>query len=138
MSQLTRYYLVVVLSVVCSVGGVIYGAVYDPLDGGRGGAIGVALAFYLLFVRMRLGQAAYRIVTQNNDEQGDPSENKETFESVNRRIDGVLLMLNTEEDNQHQQNKALTLASCIGTMVWGFGDWISEWLKNLLEWLRIL
>ena len=67
MSQRLRYGLVVLASILLSVGGILIGAfVTQPADGGRGGAIAVALAFFVLFVRRDYGARVYAAITRKS------------------------------------------------------------------------
>jgi hypothetical protein len=144
MSQNARYGLVVVVSIVLSAGGILLAAYSaDPSDGGRGGAVAVAFAFFVLFIRRDYGTRVYKALTLELPSLkaqvarlragGDPSAaNSEGVDSLKRQVTAIVARLETEATGQKNQNVALALASVIGTLAWGFGDVIAKWLKALL------
>src|SRR5437870_4005109 len=122
MSQQTRYALVVWGAVALSAAGVVIGAfVTQPTDGGRGGAIAVALAFLVLFVRRDYGSRVYAAITKDvpalRDEinalrqghaQAAPAA--EDVAGIKRQVAAVVSRLDTESDGQKIQNRALAWA----------------------------
>jgi hypothetical protein len=139
-SQTTRYVLVVLASGVLSGVGIAI-AVYrgDPSDGGRGGAIAVAFAFFVLFIRRDYGARVYAAVTRDIpnlraqiDSLKDGSDpailNNDGVPEIKRQITGIVARLETEAKGQRSQNIALALASIIGTISWGFGDLMAQCL----------
>jgi hypothetical protein len=141
MSQRSRYGLVVLASILLSVGGILTGAfVTRPADGGRGGAIAVALAFFVLFVRRDYGARVYAALTKEipaikeevsllRQSKPAPAASAPDIGQVKRQVTAIVSRLDTEADGQKIQNRALAWASCIGTIAWGFGDVLASWLK---------
>ncbi|HEV2962129.1 MAG TPA: hypothetical protein VG649_09920 [Candidatus Angelobacter sp.] len=141
MSQRTRYGLVVLIAVVLSVAGVLIGAfVTDPADGGRGGAVAVALAFIVLFVRRDYGSRVYDALTKDipalrqqirnlREGKADVPKDGENLAEIKKQVTAIVSRLDTESDGQKDQNRALAWASCIGTIAWGFGDLAAKLLK---------
>ena len=140
MSQNARYGLVVSVSIVLSAGGILLAAHGDPSDGGRGGALAVALAFFVLFIRRNYGARVYEALTVELPSLkgqiaklragGDPSAaNSEGVDALKRQVTAIVARLETEAKGQRGQNIVLAAASIIGTLAWGFGDVIAKWLK---------
>ena len=142
MSQRTRYGVVVLAAIVFSLTGIYVGAfVTDPSDGGPGGALAVALAFLVLFVRKDYGSRVYDALTKDipalrqqisNLREGKTVTPKEAdLGQIKTQVTAVVNRLDTESDGQKIQNRALAWASCIGTIAWGFGDIAAKWLRCL-------
>jgi hypothetical protein len=143
MSQRSRYGAVIIGAVLLSLGGIAIGAwVTKPADGGRGGAIAVALAFLILFVRRDYGGRVYNAILKDfpdlKEQIASLREGKAPAPVVegdavklNRRLIAIVSSLNTEADGQKRQNRALAWASCVGTVAWGFGDIAAAWLRHL-------
>jgi hypothetical protein len=142
MSQSARYGWVVVVSIVLSAGGILLAAYGDPADGGRGGAVAVAFAFFVLFIHRDYGARVYKALTLELPSLkaqiaslragGDPSAaNSEGVDALKRQVTAIVARLETEAKGQKGQNVALAVASVIGTLAWGFGDVIAKWLKTV-------
>ncbi len=144
-SQVTRYTLVVVVSTLLSAGGIAI-AVYrgDPSSGGRGGAIAVAVAFFVLFIRRDYGARVYAAITKDIpklraqiaslSKGSEPAAaNRDGVLETERQITGIVARLATEAKGQKAQNIALALASIIGTLSWGFGDLVAQYLIGYLR-----
>lgn len=110
-----------VASLSVSILGIVY-AVYcgTACDGGRGGALGVAIAFGALFI----SGESLRHYIEAPDEEGEPA-----FDSLDpdERIRNLRNALAVLVDRQHRQAAYLTIASVGSTIVWGFGDIIAGW-----------
>lgn len=140
MSTRSRFQVVLALAVLLSLGGVLVAtfATQNSGDGGRGGAIAVALSFLILFVSRDVGSRAYTIFTEEAAELAKhveklrgsaavPDENKPVIP------DGVLIgALSAKADIEATilkvQNGYLAFASVIGTLAWGFGDVAARYL----------
>jgi len=142
MSQQSRYGIVIAASILLSLGGIAVAAWWTtPEDGGRGGALAVALAFLVLFVRRNYGARVYDALTKDipklkeqiaNLRQGkEPISEKEDPHEMSRQLIAVVSRLDTEADGQNRQNYALAWASCIGTLAWGFGDIAARYLHSI-------
>lgn len=142
-SQQGLYRLVVLVSIVLSVGGIVIAAcLTEPSDGGRGGAIAVAVAFFVLFVRRPYGARVYQALTKDlpklREEIKNLREGKDRastsvpdkLDDLKRQVTSIVSRLDVEADGQRNQNIALAWASCIGTLAWGFGDMIAKWLSR--------
>jgi hypothetical protein len=144
MSQKTRYWLVVAVAVLLSAGGIGIAAVASsPADGGRGGAVAVAFSFFMLFVRRDYGARLLRAIIDDipklrehinalrgGKEPGPPFA--DGLDELKRNVEAIIVRLDNEASGQRNQNLALAVASIIGTITWGFGDWGAQWIHKLL------
>lgn len=145
MSQRWRYRIVVLGAIVLSLGGILIGAfVTEPADGGRGGAVAVALAFLVLFVRRGYGARVYEAIAKDlpamreevrklRQGTAPTAANAEDLAQVKRQVTAIVSRIDTEADGQKIQNRALAWASCIGTIAWGFGDMLAKWLSRVIR-----
>lgn len=114
--QSTKLWTVVVLGVAASILGILY-AIFcgTAADGGRGGAVAVAIAFGALFT----GTPSAKELLEAKDEDGKPKFDELSPEKQVPRLRTALAdML----DGQRKQNSFLVWTSVIGTLVWAFGD----------------
>lgn len=123
LSQKCRYWLVIGISTLLSIGGIVASVIFK-IDGGLGGALAVAFSFYVLFLRMNFGHRTFATLEERAKTRGE-----ETLESLTGKLNALIARINVEEDGQSVQNQALALASCIGTLAWGFGNIIASWWK---------
>jgi hypothetical protein len=135
----------VLSAVLLSLGGILIGAfVTEPADGGRGGAIAVALAFLVLFVRRGYGARVYEAIARDlpamreevsklRQGTAPATANAEDLAQVKRQVTAIVSRIDTEADGQKIQNRALAWASCIGTIAWGFGDMLAKWLSKVIR-----
>jgi hypothetical protein len=138
------YLLTEVSSLIFSLISVYYAAYYTQppyADGGRGGAGGVILAFAILFLRRDYGADLFEEMTKGDLEKlrkeikvfkrgpPFPSISDENFHIARRHIIAIITRMEVAADGQQAQNWSLAVASCIGTLFWGFGDKAAEWLK---------
>lgn len=145
MSQRWRYRIVVLSAILLSLGGILIGAfVTEPADGGRGGAVAVALAFLVLFVRRGYGARVYEAIAKDlpalreevsklRQGAAPVAANAEDLAQVRRQVTAIVSRIDTEADGQQIQNRALAWASCIGTIAWGFGDVLAKWLSRVIR-----
>jgi len=113
----TMLAVAMVAAVLLSVGGIAYAVTYGvAVDGGRGGAIAVALTFFILFVGRGTAEAALEAELPKT---GDPSEDA-ALELAKIR-NSVAAML----DWSRKEKLYLTISSVVGTLTWGFGDLIA-------------
>jgi len=134
--------MVVAGAAVLSLGGIAVGAwITKPSDGGRGGAIAVALAFLILFIRRDYGARLYQAIVTDipgiKDQITNLRQGREVVPTaatdaatLHRQFVAIVSRLDTEADGQNRQNGALAWASCIGTIAWGFGDIVACWLQR--------
>ena len=83
-------------------------------DAGRGGAVAVALSFWILFQNHGSAERAY------NDAAAVPEQQTRTHNAL-----GALI--NASE----AQKWPLSMTSVMGTLVWGFADIPARWLGAL-------
>ncbi len=109
------------LSFAASIAGILY-AVFlgTQCDGGRGGALAVAFAFGALFT----ARPTLESYLEAPDENGRPQFNALAADQRLALLRSALAVL---VDRQKLEAFYLMLASVSGTIVWGFGDWISSW-----------
>jgi hypothetical protein len=135
MPEVRRYQIVLVASLILSFGGIVIAHLADaPDDGGRGGALAVAISFAALFVSRGHGR---RFI--------DAAEEIGTLESVLGKfkgtkarqpdLDQIKFKLKALRDGiaidahrQKVQNGYIAAAAVVGTLAWGFGDWLAGWL----------
>lgn len=122
-------YAVAGLSVVVAVGW-IAGAAYSnhAADGGRGGAIGVALTFAILFLQ-RGGVAQEELERKNPPAAPGAPAPRETPEQTMQRL---LNAFTVYIEAQTEVTLPLILASTISTLAWGFGDFLATWIRMAL------
>jgi hypothetical protein len=117
LSERCKYFILSGIAIAISVLWIIGAAILDrPSDGGRGGAIGVALSFYILFANNNLAARGY------NRLKNAPV--KEQIEMIESRFD-------VADKATRRQNQFLIWSSVIGTIAWGFGDWAATGLRLL-------
>lgn len=137
--QRNLYRLVVVGAFVVSSAGVVWAARYpDTSNGGRGGAIAVIVAFAVLFLRRDYGKKSYDTILEDVPEQVDGLDYEKAIQALHERVLAVDRRVALDADGQRLQNKALTWASVIGTIFWGFGDLFAAWLRKLLCYLALV
>jgi len=114
--------IVLTLALIASAGGVLY-AVFlgTAADGGRGGALAVAISFFALFA----ARATPEDVLETKDAAG--RRVVETGPPV-QRIGLLKTSVATMLDSQRLEKIYLTGSSVTGTLVWGFGDVLARWL----------
>jgi len=120
--------LVTASAILLSLGWIVGAAYYDKQDtasAGRGGALGIALSFYLLFIGGRLGNRVFGILTRGSLDKPD-SLNAE------KKADAVIAWLNTNAAESKRQNWFLAAASITGTLAWGFGDLAARHVPDFL------
>ncbi|WP_101339542.1 hypothetical protein [Cereibacter azotoformans] len=90
-------------------------------DGGRGGAVAVALAFAALFT----STPAVQELIEAPDNTGHPA-----FDTLPpaRQIALLRTALAEMQDRQARENHFLVFTSVLGTLVWAFGDVLASWL----------
>lgn len=86
-------------------------------DAGRGGAIGVVLAFMGFFVSRPHAAARLEKIGDQCFEQANPTEQIESIRSA------VAIHL----DSLSSETRFVFWASAISTLAWGFGDILARW-----------
>ena len=121
--------LVLFLSIISSFGGTFLSAYLgSPDDGGRGGALAVALALFCLFATRNYGAELYKELLDLTKEIQE-SEGKQEPETVLRNYVEVLeARLNMDARSLKWQNYYLAFSTGIGTIFWGFDDWFAAWI----------
>lgn len=113
-----RLRLTMVLSIALSIGGILCAKLYGvSADGGRGGALAVAVSFFTLFMGRNTPEDAMQIKIE--DATSDPLKAE-----VTRHRNALASML----DWQAKEKIYLTISSLVGTITWGFGDIVAAWL----------
>lgn len=102
-------------------GGIVLAAFLGhPSEGGRGGALAVAVTFAMLF----LGRStAERIMEDNPFKHGG--------EDAAKQIGHLSKALSALVGWQRKEKPYLAWASVISTLAWGFGDLPAAWLFHL-------
>jgi hypothetical protein len=147
-----RYGAIFLASVAFSWCGISWGVHNKASDGGRGGAIGVAIAFTTLFARKDLGQKAYEYIAiklpqakRKLDEDmqkilpGSASKHSEqtlVLETLSSQLAGILGEVRINSNGQNRQNWWIASASVIGTLAWGFGDWLAGQVQTNIAFFK--
>jgi hypothetical protein len=148
-SEKVRYVTVLVLCIILSLVGIGLAAYRNrPLDGGRGGALAVAVALFNLFIDRNSAAILLRLRTK-------------TFPAINKRLarleatqkrkqEGIENLttkarqqplgevVNRSAKNQKTQNFFLAAATFAGTIVWGFGDVFAQFLIKQCWWRSLV
>jgi hypothetical protein len=116
----TKLVLTMVAAILFSLGGVVFAVRWGSVaDGGRGGAIAVALTFLMLFLGRGTAEAALEAKLPEPTEDG-----KKALLEVAKVRNAVAAML----DWSGSEKLYLTISSVVGTLFWGFGDVAARWL----------
>jgi hypothetical protein len=117
-------------------------------DGGRGGAIGVAIALLFLFITRDYGTKLYNKLVHDLPElkvrlergaQTDPAPQNATSVPVDQRVAqlerevaALVRQINIDAEGQREQNFHLAWVTAFGTLVWGFGDLLAKlWIQYI-------
>ena len=105
-------------AIALSVGGVVFAVLFGcASDGGRGGAIAVALTFFMLFMGRSTAEHALEAPLPKT------GDNSLDANAELARIRGaVAAML----DWSNKEKFYLTISSVVGTLAWGFGDVVAK------------
>ena len=102
----------------------------DPLEGGRGGAIAVALALTALFATRNYAAEVYDALTSPAQDlqsrilkltKGRLAEAPK-LATPEQKMKALEARLKLEAEGQRMQNFWLALSTAVGTIFWGFGD----------------
>lgn len=141
-STTQKYLAILMLAIALSAGGIAY-AVHcskNKDDGGRGGALAVALAFVVLFVSRGQGAKVYDILADEGPELlkkiealqaagpalGETAGKVANNPTAETKVNALVAKLRTDSNDQRKQNIYLAFTSVIGTLAWGFGDLIAK------------
>lgn len=150
MSERIRYILVFAICLGFSFGGVVLSAFRNQYaDGGRGGAIAVALAFATIFMGRGYGSVPIEALLRRLSRRARTLPGQEglkgtdaRLEELNSDVQAIARSLRASQSisirNTTEQNAYLAASSVIGTLVWGFGDWAAEWLATLAKVFHLL
>ena len=119
--QSTKLKAVLCAGLLFSLAGIVYAVCWgSPGDGGRGGAMAVALAFAALFT----SAPSLQELLEAPKEDGTPGfDELESQDKIKRLRSAVALVA----DTQREQNIYLVITSVVGTLVWAFGDVVAVW-----------
>src|SRR5260370_3759887 len=136
MTERETLFVMIVVACVLSIGAIPVAAYLtkNAADGGRGGAIAVALSFALLFLNRDLGSKIFKILTRStmtpaSDDNGLLAGAGTADEKIRRGASRVVALegrLKTDALGQSRRNKFLAVMSIVGTLAWGFGV-MAEW-----------
>jgi hypothetical protein len=146
------FILILILAVMASIAGIVVASTWSckVADGQRGGAIADAIALWALFATRNYAADIYDALTRGSKDQikriltlkksndktivqtavlqtGDVDEDeKNETELINEKIEALETRLRIEAEGQKSQNKYLAWSTVIGTIVWGFGDIVTQ------------
>ena len=116
-----RLLLCMAASVLASTAGVFFAVRWGAAsDGGRGGAVAVAITFWAMFMSWPL-PGEY---VEAPDGSGRPTFDHLGEERITYLRNAVALML----DRQRLEALYLSISGVSGALVWGFGDVAAAWL----------
>jgi hypothetical protein len=139
-----RAWIALGLCVLLSLGGIV--VVDQPGNAGRGGAVAVAVALFILFCSETPGLSTFSLVAVDAanlktqvkelrelmDEKVTTVPIETRVQNVEIRIDRVCkAFLGCQTINERalsRNNILLAIGSAIGTLAWGFGDIAHKWL----------
>jgi hypothetical protein len=145
-TETSRMRALVAGSLVLSIGGVAVavGVTGDPLDGGRGGAVAVALTLVAFFLRRDIGRRLRKAFTETlpglsedierlspasrRIDAGPASPGPEALDSLTRRLDAIESSLRVVERSEQTMDRYVAAAAAVGTLFWGFGDIAAGWV----------
>lgn len=121
LTHVARLWLVLGACIAASAAGIVYAVFWGvSADGGRGGAVAVAIAFAALFAERGTSIAAF--------EQKDAVGRYLLQTGTDRQKVGVLAAgIAAMIDGARLERNFLTVSSVIGTLAWGFGDILAAW-----------
>lgn len=143
MSENLKTGLVFFVSISLSGGEVLYAAhVNHAPDGGRGGAIGTAIALAFMFISRDYGTRLYRAVTRRLPDieahikrleskqpgQDTPQTIEVKVAALETKMNQLAAAITIDAKGQRIQNGFIVAATFIGTIAWGFGDWAANYL----------
>lgn len=144
MSENVKTGLVFIVSISASVGGVLFAACvkHNALDGGRGGAIGTAIALAFMLFSRDYGSRLYVAVTrrlpdeearikrleQKQPEPLVPEKIEVKVAEIEKHMNQLAAAMTIDARGQRVQNGFIVSATFIGTIIWGFGDWAAQYL----------
>lgn len=138
---------IMALSLILSLGGILWGALSGEAHiGPRGGALGVALSFFMLFAGRDTSKRLLNLELPSSDTLPDrkPAASPKIIESGDAELAEQVRSLKTELaqaqheiDNAHASVSAmldwsakekifLSISSITSTIVWGFGDCVAK------------
>jgi hypothetical protein len=133
-----RHILLLCLSLLLSGGGIIGCAYYwhSPADAGRGGALAVAISFFALFANSPHGSRLFLLLTREKENfrrrlsemREEQPNSPPDIAILTQRLEALLIRVEADVAGQEKQNIFIAWSACIGTLAWGFGDWIAMWL----------
>jgi hypothetical protein len=122
-SQPWRYVIIICMSLIISCAGVLWASYTGKAqDGGRGGAIATVIAFAILFLRPDYGMRIYE------ERKARIKPDLPQLEKLDQEVKALVTGLRINSIGQAHQNRALVIASIIGTLFVGFGDWLAQLL----------
>jgi hypothetical protein len=109
----------------------------DPADGGRGGAVAVALALFNLFISKNYGLRLFEARTTiprliaGFQKLGKLAPTlAEAALTPDKLAEEVTAALKTDNTEQNRLNWYLAFSTFVGTLAWGFGDIVAKWGVN--------
>ena len=148
MTERERYFVLTAVACVLSIGAIPI-AVWltgNAADGGRGGALAVALSFGVLFLNRNFGSRIYQALTttapivealkelnaaEPKRDTGKPPDQQIT--ELAERIDALTTSITADSQGQIRQNKFLAVMSVVGTLAWGLGDLAAQCLMQMVH-----
>lgn len=139
---LDRSWIVVLLAVAISLAWWLAAWLLErPADAGRGGALAVALAFLVLFMHRSQGDRIFAVLAEEGPKllaslepapESGGADNEARMRRLERRladlVDAITATRGYEGRQASRLNLHLSVASVVGTLVWGFGDVVASWL----------
>ncbi|HEY1909464.1 MAG TPA: hypothetical protein VGG73_00965 [Vicinamibacterales bacterium] len=141
MSEKRTFWLIFFLSIAASIGGLfVCKATGKEADAIRGGSLGAAIALGFMFATRDYGNKLYKARTSELSQlrsdvatlktsHEDPAAKATLGDQVSKisiQVNALVASMDIDVKGRETENKFLALATCIGTLVGGFGDLIAK------------
>ncbi|MGE3709463.1 MAG: hypothetical protein AB7G35_07310 [Hyphomicrobiaceae bacterium] len=127
----SRHVVILITSLIFSFGGIVAAAQWDsPSDGGRGGAVAVAISLFALFANKPRGKRIFGMLVEERKrvlgQRSTPETKTPSLDRLAIMVDAIITRIDVDTDGQNKQNLYMATAAFIGTIAWGFGDWAAS------------
>jgi hypothetical protein len=134
-SETTRYLLVSVFCVLCSLAGIVIACWTNcPTYGTRGGTVALGATLIFLIAKKDLASKIY-LMLQEYEAEGTATTGQlptTAIDGLKRRFQYLSDWIKDSSEDQQAQNWYLFGSTFVGTIVSAFGDAISSWLMTIL------
>lgn len=137
MTERSMRWAILIGSVALSAGGIALAASgqIQIASGGRGGALAVAWSLAGFFLRNDLTQQLRAIFTAPDTfmpatvAQDEGTAVEKRIGRVENRVQAIEVAGTASVNSQRKMERFVAIATAIGTLSWGFGDWVAIQLR---------